>query len=385
MERGDDIVFKTWGDAAAPGQQGAQAIGRLLPFGEAFPKFALRSWNQEPVDPRYGGPTDPTFPDLNPPTLGGLHEMTAASPPIALPSLLDPLSVAYFHFTFNDAAIQQVVFDNSLVGQPDAAVQALVYLRDSGWQPARDWTAQKRVGFCRDQPNEDILELVLIVSNSSVDKVLSAAKDPQLEAKPEPCSNWAGTVTKSYTKRVVGPGFSDVEDGSISANVTWAFDPSAAHDANDGAVFKPVDGQLAWQFKATYTATGFTCTASGSGSFPFNTLDYSDPNYAGRDGYLVTWTDPDGQHLYGTNGVIISTEEAFPLKFSCLTPPLPPSWSPDWLTTTQDPEQEAPFGGLPIGQDGHISGTYTTDTCSGPGDFGSTDTCTWTWDFEPAP
>jgi hypothetical protein len=386
MECGcDDIVLKTWQLAAAPGKQGAQAIGQLLPFRDAFPEFALRSWNKPPVHPLYNGPTDPTFPDLQPPALGGLHEMTAASPPVGLPSLLDPLSAVYFHFTFNDANIQQVVFDNSLVGQPDAAVQALVYLQGTGWQPARDWSAQKRVSFCRDQPNKDILELVLIVSNSSVNKVLSAAKDPQLEAKPDPCANWAGTVTKSYTKRVVGPGFSDLEDGSISANVTWAFDPSAAHDANDAAVFKPVDGQLAWQFKATYAVTGLTCTASGSGSFPLNTLDYSDLNYFGRDGYLVTWTDPSGQHLYEVNGAIISNYEAFPLKFSCLTAPFPPSWSPDWLTTTQDPEQEAPFGGLPIGQDGHISGTYTTDTCSGSQELGSKETCTWTWDFEPAP
>jgi hypothetical protein len=150
-------------------------------------------------------------------------------------------------------------------------------------------------------------------------------------------------------------------------------------------VYKPVDGQLTWQFKASYSAPGFSCTATGSGSVPFTALDYSDLGYDGRDGYLVTWTDPTGQRLYGANGVIISKEDVFPLKFTCANPPFPVGWSTGWLTTTQDPDKEAPYGGLPIGQDGHISGTLTTDNCTGPVDPGSTDRCTWTWDFAPAP
>jgi hypothetical protein len=44
-----------------------------------------------------------------------------------------------------------------------------------------------------------------------------------------------------------------------------------------------------------------------------------------------------------------------------------------WLSVGVD----APFEGLPIGEDGTIKGTYTTTDDSG------TKTWTWTWEFHP--
>jgi hypothetical protein len=372
MEKGDDIVFNTWGNAAAAGVQGEEALDQLLPFHENFPKYALRSWNAEPLKQRYRESRDPTFPDLQPPTFEGVVEADAS---VALPTVLQPLGIEYFHFEFPDDAARQVIFENTVAGQPDGAVQALVRLPD-GWQEPADWTHRNKVTFCRDEPDQDIQELVVIISNGSTKNALSPQPDPVLTGKPGGCTNWAGTVTMTYTNNMSSPGFVQEIELNLSGTVTWQPDPQGIHDIEGSTVYLPVEGSMTWEEHGRFGTADLMCTITGGGTYPIR----------GPERYrfwasLEVATDPaTGISHYFGHGLEPPDTDLGDIKMSCgaAIPPFEEDLAASWLDTGNSAALD---GGIKESDaNGGLTGTYISDSSNQ-----GTGIQTWTWDFQPSP
>jgi hypothetical protein len=181
-EYGHDVVRTAWDNAAQYGS--LEAVQRAIPggFEEAWPEFAACLWNEPPVD------CFAAWDDLyeHPGTWVLPREVTLDGDPTASFSVtgnVEHTAISYSQFVFNDPDVRSVTFDNTLAGLPHAAVQALVKVGGQ-WQGPLDWTDEAKPAYCRDNPAQNIEELVIIVSNNDWETkgTLSPAKQPALIA-----------------------------------------------------------------------------------------------------------------------------------------------------------------------------------------------------------
>ena len=170
-------------------------IGGNGGFENVWPEFAVYNWNREPYE-QYTT-WDHLFPSA--PYNHEFVDLPNAQPKsFSLKTDLKHVTQKHYSFEFNDS-VRSVTVKNPYANTevPGARVQALEMFADSGWLPeVEDWTALDEVHFCRDKPEEDIEELVLIVSNSKHDDrshVLNAG-DIEVTASPVGCEGWNGTA-----------------------------------------------------------------------------------------------------------------------------------------------------------------------------------------------
>lgn len=154
------------------------AVNAAIPggFAEQWPKFAVQLWNISPIgSPGFPikesfdawdrwpfHPAVPPSPDL---VLDGAKEKTFELPIQNAKAAAEPLSVAAYHQVFvRDDDVREIKFTNKLKGSAPAHVQALLRLKTGEWK-LKDWTGQDPV-LCRDNPEEDVQELVIISTNA---------------------------------------------------------------------------------------------------------------------------------------------------------------------------------------------------------------------------
>lgn len=196
-ESSTDVVNQIWQAAAAPGAQLESAVNDVFPFTEYYPKFAEYAWNQDPHDefiledqivphaPVYGGSPEDV-------TLGGGTEAVEYE----APALVNWLSSHFFHYKFTDESVRSATFHNTLLDQPDAAVTAFIKV-DGNWS-AEDWSEMEQAFFCRDLADENIEELVVIISNTDWQnnrERLDPEDNPSLEASAVGCKGWIGDLS----------------------------------------------------------------------------------------------------------------------------------------------------------------------------------------------
>jgi hypothetical protein len=196
-ESSTDVVNQIWQAAAAPGAQLESAVNDVFPFTEYYPKFAEYAWNQDPHDefiledqivphaPVYGGSPENV-------TLGGGTEAVEYE----APALVNWLSSHFFHYKFTDESVRSATFHNTLLDQPDAAVTAFIKV-DGNWSE-EDWSEMEQAFFCRDLADENIEELVVIISNTDWQnnrERLDPEDNPSLEASAVGCKGWIGDLS----------------------------------------------------------------------------------------------------------------------------------------------------------------------------------------------
>jgi hypothetical protein len=73
----------------------------------------------------------------------------------------------------------------------------LIYRNGQWTRPPLDWTDEERVSLCLEKPEEDVDELVIIVTNSDhQDRMHTFDVGPiELVASPIGCQGWSGTVS----------------------------------------------------------------------------------------------------------------------------------------------------------------------------------------------
>ena len=94
------------------------------------------------------------------------------------------LSREYRQVLVDDRQLRKIEFHNPAAADPDLHVRALVRRADGSWT-SENWDGKTTVEFCRDDPDEDVREVILAYSNSSIDRKLAPATRFQAE---ESCS-----------------------------------------------------------------------------------------------------------------------------------------------------------------------------------------------------
>ena len=193
IDLGDDIAKSAWQHAAAPGPQGIQALEEAMPFDIYFPRFAVRNWHQDFESGTFLYESrDSTFPSHlkpNPVVTIPLIGRETAELNVPVPAL----SAKYYRFRF-DATVRRVTFQTQTREIPYAHVWAIRKL-GADWKEPEDWSRDDQHVFCRDDMDEDLSELVIVVSNSHVRDSLPPQPVPRLLAEDIGCDFVDGWAT----------------------------------------------------------------------------------------------------------------------------------------------------------------------------------------------
>ena len=120
---------------------------------------------------------------------------------------VDPRSLYVEHLKFSDATVHSVLLVNPVAVLPNRDFMKVQAVKKIGgvWQPVENWTADSTKNFCRDKRDERLEELILIVSNSEVNR---GAEQPfripelfpmRISTSNVGCWRWGGTASTTTT------------------------------------------------------------------------------------------------------------------------------------------------------------------------------------------
>jgi hypothetical protein len=244
------------------------AIDDELPggFKKQWPRFALDSWNQDPVD--YYKSWDDL--KVGASTYTKEQQLSPGSD-VALQGVQDLQHLSAKYFTFKVAAGVRTVgvqipwpYFGGPGGQspdPHASVQAIVGLA-GGSAEVQNWTGKGFKNYCFALPHQHVTSLTLIFANSDEKEDFSAltGTDPAyVIATNVGCKQWSGTITAELDNPHGDTGLKITS----TAEVTY----QRANSSPDGQVFyTPTHGGLNWKGTWETNSGGTSCSYSGSGS-----------------------------------------------------------------------------------------------------------------------
>ena len=227
-------------DAMAGGAGDLEAIAAAVDMKTAWPAFALTLWNDakgKVLD--YWSTEDgydfglwdvfdhSDFLDGAPTNLKPI-EIDQKGQPRATFTLLDnalidsksgdyevaPRSMFYEWLKFTDATVRSVYLLNPVGANPSAEfmkVQVVMKI-DGEWKAPEDWTQDSTKQFCRDKKSERLEEMLIVVSNSEVDRLSEKPfRIPKLlpmrvSTSNVGCWKWQGSASTVATLTTPFPG-----------------------------------------------------------------------------------------------------------------------------------------------------------------------------------
>jgi hypothetical protein len=272
--RGPSLIRDIWAATTNHSDQ-LEAVNKAIPggFKEQFPKFAKTLWNQDPIVSKpHSFTTWDAMPEI-PDTLKDTADLPAGQmeDTITLADHQPNLSSSYYHYTFSTSETRSMMFHNTFYqnrkSNEDISVQAMWKNAAGAWTE-EDWSTNEWVGFCRDQKDQRLSDLIIIVSSAkweSPGDPITAAKPPEFKRNNIGCWGYEGTASRTTIDPDGGVGHS-----TASTTVRYGFRPSGQYsNPAEGRirVFLPVgpmfaDGGL--EFTEQYAAGGCTYSASGS-------------------------------------------------------------------------------------------------------------------------
>lgn len=232
---GDRIIADTW--KALKGKSTwadiQAAVDAQLPFKDHFRDFAVRVWNEklepgDPIKPRFQA-LDPGFPTTPP------YLISPAARYRTPPTILNPFFQTTYPFTEDlpdlwasyydlsvDSAAKRLTFDfGGLQPNAELDVDALVKIRDVGWERRKLSLPVSR--WCLDLPADAIEQVILVLSNHSMQPNNHVKGDWTVKAEPNGCTGVTGSVTYTELNRVQGDDGSFGEKRiSMTVNVSLA-------------------------------------------------------------------------------------------------------------------------------------------------------------------
>jgi hypothetical protein len=154
------------------------------------------------------------------------------------------LASAYFTFKF-PANIRRVTFQNLYHDLPDAHVWAIQKLGGQ-WKDPEDWSRDTQRIFCRDDPAEDLAELLLVVSNTHEQQAFpNGHPKPRVLAEDVGCPMIDGWSTSRLRLR------DDRQDMTyVSSRANLRFRPRTVQDQPGNVQYDLLPTSVTW------TATG---------------------------------------------------------------------------------------------------------------------------------
>ncbi len=182
---GPQAIAEIWEEFAGLGPNDVEAamaiIDAKLPFAEHFREFAVRNLNRElepgdPIDPSYDD-LDPSFPSfaLSPPLIVGENDEDAELPiidahdePRRFPDRLRSLTAHYYRFAPDPLGGQLLLDFSGLAPASALDIDVLLKVEDGEWERRR-LAAGGAATFCLSNPDEEIEEFYLVLSNHDRD------------------------------------------------------------------------------------------------------------------------------------------------------------------------------------------------------------------------
>jgi hypothetical protein len=267
QENNPGVVRAVWESAA--GVSSLEAIEAVLQgsglggFADQWPKFALDNWNRLASE---RGPYRKYYDWDKLDHKASQHEYEAnleGSPwqSVSLGYDLPILSADYQRWDFTkDPSIRGILLKNDGAGDdPNASIWAIVKIKDQPWPKAEDWSNEKEHFFCRDKDDEDVEEVILVVSNRGFQGNARIKDQGNFAAyfTALPCNDWTGSTT--YHKSGPSTGYITSAEGQglrFRADLTSAF-----------GIWKAIEGTVTLHRNETFPFEDGMCTSTGSKSF----------------------------------------------------------------------------------------------------------------------
>lgn len=243
LDAGNGIVKAIWQRAAEEeGAQGHRAVDDVIPFKDHFPRFAMRNWNHDLMADTYRYQAkDTSFPaDLrprlrvNPAIFGGpgIEELTEPVPRLA---------AQYYRFQFLEP-VRRITIRNPYVKLENAHVWGLRKIGDV-WKEPEDWTGEWERVFCRDTMDENITELVIVVSNSDLDdEIPTGHPKPRVIAEAEGCKLLEGFGKSTLRLK------DDTQDVTyVSSQVPLKFKPRSVQGPDGNVEYDLLPTSVTWR------------------------------------------------------------------------------------------------------------------------------------------
>jgi len=368
-----------------------EAVDKSLPggFKDQWPKFAKTLWNQDPIVSKPNSfKTWDTMAEI-PGTRTGSADLPAgaAEDSISLSEDQPNLSSTYYQFTFSTSETRSLMFHNTFYANrkngENVNVQAL-WKNAAGQWTEEDWTELEWIGFCRDQKDQRLTELVIIVSSAkwqSPGDPIRAAETPVFKRNNIGCWGYQGTASRTTPDPNGGSG-----QTKVTGTVRFGFGATGQYsNPQDGRLRAFLVGPMfhdgGLTFDERYTSGG--CTYSANGSFPMSSVVFGGDTGSSivMNNYPEALPDelrvdqagligPD-QRAYLADGVTIRIINGQVSGRDCDSSYI--TFAGLWWLTTDKPFDEG--GVIPkVQANGHLQGTFRET---------GGDRSVFTWDLAP--
>lgn len=197
-----DIVRTIWTEGA--GITSLEAIESVLQssglggFTNQWPKFALDNWNRQRPYRKYYDWDRLDHKAVLAEEHTARLEVDSYFAATHISYDLPFLSASYQRWNFrDDPEIRTISFRQLNPGSDsNASIQALVKLKNQPWQEAEDWSNAEERSFCRDNIEEDVEEIVIVVAHRGhrpSDPPIRDEGNFSLYYSALPCSDFIGT------------------------------------------------------------------------------------------------------------------------------------------------------------------------------------------------
>jgi hypothetical protein len=349
------------------------AIDAAVPGGLAahWHEFALDNWNRAPLDSYTTWDNIPyqlsNQPDVQV-NLGGQHSkdfpLRAAG---SAATFISSLSSDYLYVTVTDQNVSHLTFTHYGYSKspPDGMrIDALIELGD-GTFLQQDWTSGADHSFCREQPSQDVVAVLLMASNGTLTQGGNFLQPEAKVQASDACvpTGYQGTVTNNLSIDNAAQNTLQVAKSTVSL----AFDAADSNPALGTFIYNSTGGTV--QLSINGTGAG-GCTITGSGSFAI--AAWQPPNLSGPGAQIQAQDGIGAGSTYVGNGVFTGST---PITETIACPGGSGTGNyfgaGQWWQT--DPNGMA-TAKIKKGQ--VLSGTLTT---TGPDGV----TETWTWNLQP--
>ena len=202
-------------------------IDKAIPggFHERYPDFSVYAYNKAPV---------PGVPGIE--SSFAQWDALATAPPVAqeivsgdhpLPmETLRRLTREYRQVVIANPDLRKIEFHNPSATDPDLHVRALVRRGDGSWT-SENWDGRTKVEFCRDQPGQDVREIILAYSNSSLKHTITP--DSRIETEKS-CSALRFRVLAASVQTQTNASADHILCGRQSGRITFSGSGNAPYE-----------------------------------------------------------------------------------------------------------------------------------------------------------
>ena len=202
-DKGGTVVGQLW--QASETQSPIQAISHLPGWSDSFKEFALWNWNKDSVVKYVDAGAQIPAENLSQDTAcidsaGSGNDCPLKVGKTTLQVTQGPTTVQYYEGVPDRPQVEQLRFDlRQFKGKPGGGLQAVISYGKVGQPNAyvrvEDWSNLDERRFC--MRLEDVTNIVLVVTNSSIDPASQLQAAIPIEALADPCGGSVFTMTRT--------------------------------------------------------------------------------------------------------------------------------------------------------------------------------------------